>query len=132
MDFAQGHCHSGDVRSLSAIHVNHIPDSLQATNTFTFENRSFKHYVFIMLLVAIPVLIIYAVFLLFRTPLKRKWLWLPFILVEFVQFTLNWTTSAIEFKPFSFILLGVGMVTSSPYAPWMITVSFPLEPFFCL
>lgn len=106
---------------------------------FSFENKTWKHFIFFGLLIAVPLFIVLtAIACTFSKPLKRKWLWLIFILFGFWGAELNWTTGEIQnnffqasdvgvnFQLFSFHLLGAGFVKSGHFQPWIITVGIPL------
>jgi len=89
------------------------------------------HYLFVAVAITDPVFILAALVLCVRTQIpKRKWLWLLFISVGWVQLTLNWHTGEWRVNPLSFQLLGSGYFAPMLYSPiiWplYITVSFPL------
>ena len=109
------------------LHVTPIRQSLEETNRFTFEGKTALHYIVFALVVAIPVFIVFALVLCFRTPIvRRKWLWLVFVALGLVQFSLNWTDGSYAVQPISFALLGAGFSRAGPYAPFVFTVSIPL------
>jgi hypothetical protein len=112
---------------VTGIHVNRLPDSLQRINAFTLSGKRASHYAFLLAAIGIPLFIIATLVACVRTrDLRRKWRWILFILVGFGAVTLDWTTGQIRFAPLSIRLLGAGAVAASPYAPWHVTVSFPL------
>jgi hypothetical protein len=107
-------------------HVNPIPKSLQELNAFTFDNKSIVHYSIFGFTIIIPLFIIFSLIQCIRTKIKRKWLWLLFILIGIGQITLNWTDGNVGFNPLSIQLLGAGVLKASMFAPWTFTVSIPL------
>jgi hypothetical protein len=108
-------------------------------NAFTFEGKGWVHYVIFALLVAVPVFMIgTALLCFFEKRVRRRWLWIPFILVGLWGVDFNWTTGAMQFelfrfdatsfhfKLFSVHLLGAGIVTYGPFQPWILSIGSPL------
>lgn len=109
------------------LHVNFLPQSLKQTNRFTFAGKGWLHYLVLTLAVVIPLFIIYALVVCVRTPIAtRKWLWLIFIALGFVQVSFNWTDGSYLVTPISFAILGSGFFSAGPYAPTIINIAFPL------
>jgi hypothetical protein len=68
------------------LHVNPMKQSLKELNRFTFAGKGILHYLVFSLAIAIPLFIVFTLVLCFRTHIaKRKWLWLLFVAVGFVQ-----------------------------------------------
>ncbi len=117
----------GESTVVAGIHVKPLPDSLQNINRFTFKDKGIAHYAIFLLAIAVPLFIVAVLFLCIKTPMpKRKWLWVLFILAGVAQVTLNWTDGSFNVNPISFQLFGAGFLRGSPYAPWMLSISFPL------
>lgn len=115
------------------VHVEQKPDSLEKINAFSLSGKNFTHYLFLTLAIIIPLFILYALVLCARTPIeKAKWLWVLFILFGVAGITLNWTTGEMDGQILSIHLFGAGAISSNKYAPWFITVSFPLGAIFFL
>ncbi len=106
-----------------------IPDSLDRLNAFTLSGKGLVHYLMLFLVAAEPVFIIYCFYLLVRArhiKRLRKWLWGPFILFGVGALYFNWTTGATAVSVLTIKLLGAAFVRSGDYAPWILSVSFPL------
>jgi hypothetical protein len=103
-----------------------IPDSLEVLNGFTFKGKSVIHYLVFAACIAVPVLILAALVVCIRSRIRRKWLWVIFILLGFMQTRLNWTTGHFEVQPISFVLFGVSAVRPSLYAPWILGFGIPV------
>lgn len=117
----------GNQLTVLGLHVNPMKQSLKESNKFTFAGKSIIHYIVFGLAIAIPLFIVYALVLCFRTPIvKRKWLWLLFVALGFVQLSLNWTDGGYGIQPISFVLLGAGFFSAGPYAPVILNIAFPL------
>ena len=112
---------------VSGVHVKRMERSLEEINAFTLQGKSVIHYIYLVLAIVIPLLVLYSLVLCFKTPMvKRKWLWVIFILLGFVTFKINWTTGATYFVPVSFQLFGASVFSASPYAPWVLGISIPV------
>ena len=102
--------------------------SLAEVHAFSFEGKGLVPVLFLGLVVAVPLFILYALVRVFRAPGlgKRKYLWAPFVLVGFMQVTLNWSTGYIHFNPLSFQLFGAGFLAGGATGPWVFIVSIPV------
>ena len=109
---------------------NPMDRPLQEVHKFTFEAKGLLHYIFLVSCTLVPLFILTTLIVAIRTKFKkRKWLWIIFILVGIVQFSLNWTTGQIGFKILNFQLFGSGAFTVSAYAPWILSFSLPIGAF---
>lgn len=109
------------------VHVEQKSDSLEKINAFKLSGKSVTHYLFLALTIIVPLFILYTLILCARTPIeKAKWLWVVCILFGVAGITLNWTTGEMDGQILSIHLMGAGAIISNKYAPWFITVSFPL------
>ncbi len=112
---------------VQGLHLTRRAHSLVAENAFTLAGKSPLHYVVLLLALGIPLFVIYALAVCIRTRLpKRKWLWLLFVAVGFVQFQFDWTTGAWAVQPISLLLLGAGFLKSGPAGPVIFSLAFPL------
>lgn len=117
----------GDRVTVLGLHVNPRAQSLKKLNGFTFAGKGVAHYLVFALAIAIPLFIVVSLVLCFRTPIaKRKWLWMLFVAIGFVQFSFNWTDGSYGIQPVSFALLGAGFFSAGPYAPIIFNIAFPL------
>jgi hypothetical protein len=107
-------------------HFALIPDSLAVLNRFSLRGKTPFQYGFLLLCAAVPAFIIYTLVLCMRTRLRRKWVWVVFILFGLVQFQMNWTTGEWGIQPLSLLLLGASAFRANMYAPWIITFALPI------
>jgi len=119
------HTAAGGATILGA-HFQLLPDSLKEINRFTFSGKSIVHYLIFAICIAAPVLIIFALIACIRTPIRKKWLWIIFILMGFGQFQFAWTSGQLGVRLFYFTILGAGVMRSSSYASWIFSFSAPL------
>lgn len=98
---------------------------LSIEHEFIFQNKSVWHFVWFIIALIIPIFILVTLIFLISLPLKRKWLWIIFVLLGVVSFSLNWTSGEIWIKPINFKLLGAGIIKSGIIAPWILSFSIP-------
>lgn len=104
--------------------------SLSLDYEFTFHNKTFRHFLWLFFSIFVPLFMLTTIVFTIKTPIKKKWLWIIFILVGFVSFSLNWTTGEFGISPISFKLLGAGFFKSGIIAPWIISFSIPFGAIF--
>ena len=110
------------------ISFNFLPTykSLDNIHDFTLKGKSFFHYLWLTLMILIPIFIILTIIFIIRTPLKYKWLWILLVIFGVVKFQLNWTTGEFDYQLLNFTLFGVGFVKWGVIAPWILSFSLPL------
>lgn len=114
-------------RQITGMRVVPLERSLQETNAFTFKRAGPTHYLFLAATIIVPLFILTTLVVCIRTRIqRRKWLWIVFVLVGFVQFSFNWTTGAMAYKLLYFQLFGAGAMASGIYMPWIFSFSLPV------
>ncbi len=114
------------VSTIVGFHVNPMPDSLERINRFTLIGKGLTHYVVLLLIVLASLFTLYALVLCIRKrPVKRKWLWIVFIVVGIGKFGINWTTGQLLITPVAIQFFSAGAFAPF-YGPWTISVSLPL------
>lgn len=109
------------------LHVEVRPESLAHTNRFDLTDGTMTHYLVLGLATAIALFTLGTLVVALRTPIRRrKWLWVAFILIGFVNVSLNWTTGEIGIEPVSVRIPVSGFERAGPYAPVVILTSVPL------
>jgi hypothetical protein len=100
--------------------------SLEEMHAFTFKGKSPVHYfVAALALVVFSISLIALVQCIRTKDLKRKWLWILFIIVGFGTFSVNWTTGAWKIGFLTFQLMSVSAY-SPLYDAWTVAVSVPV------
>jgi hypothetical protein len=127
----------GSSALIMGIHWEVAPLDLRDRFPFVWTGVSPLHYLVLAASVTVPLFMLYALGLcvLRRPPLW--WLWIPFILVGVSKFSVVWTPGPLGDEHVGFVLrslqlLGVSLVKSPPYEPWVLGVSFPLGAFLFL
>jgi hypothetical protein len=118
--------HPAGAASILGARFQPIPDSLEVLNGFTFKGKSIIHYLVFAACIVVPALILVALVVCIRSRIRRKWLWIVFILLGFAQSRFNWTTGHFEVQPISFVLFGVSAFRPSLYAPWILGFGIPV------
>ncbi|MBO0695369.1 MAG: hypothetical protein J2P56_04615, partial [Verrucomicrobia bacterium] len=113
-------------RHISGANFQALPDSLQVLNQFTFKNKPAIHYLFFFASLLIPLFIIATIIVCLRSGVRRRWLWIIFILFGMMQFQLNWTTNQMAFQPISVMLLGASFFRASSYSPVVLSFGIPV------
>jgi hypothetical protein len=75
---------------------------------------------------AVPLLIIVALIICIRSRIRRKWLWIIFILLGFIRFRFDWASGHFDVQPVSVALFGASFFRPSPYAPWILGFAIPV------
>jgi hypothetical protein len=106
--------------------VNPIAASLESSQSLTFTNKPARHYLFAAAAVLAVLLTLLALIAcVLEKDLRKKWLWVIFILFGVTQTSLNWTTGAINFSVGSLLLFSCSWVAGI-YSPWIISVAAPV------
>jgi hypothetical protein len=116
----------GGITTIVGFNVYPLSDSLENLNKFALFGKAFLQYATLAFAILIPIFTLYALVLCFRTKIvKRKWLWLIFVLMGIGKITVNWTTNQWNFATLTFQILG-SSAFAPPYGAWLISVSLPL------
>jgi hypothetical protein len=117
---------NNDAFAIIGFNVYDTPGALEELNKLELAGKSPTHYLFLALVVALPIFSIYALIVCARTRMsRRKWPWIIFILFGVGNFALNWTTGEVQFAPLQIQLLSAS-AAADLYGPWVLSVSLPL------
>lgn len=107
--------------------VEPLSAPLSQINAFTLVGKSMTHYIFLIAAVLAVAVSLVAFVQCVRTKgLRRKWLWLLFIALGFVTFTVNWSNGAVHINPFAVNLFSAGVLRMGWLGPWMVTFGLPI------
>jgi hypothetical protein len=112
--------------TISGIHENDLPNSLHNINKFTFQGKSMFHFLFLLYSICVLLVTIYALYICYRTTIKRKWIWVILIIFSFPSIYFNWSSGEVAFNLLSFVLLGFGATSIGNAGPWIIQTSIPV------
>ena len=112
--------------TLQACNVMTSKVSVLATLSFSLKNKPAINQIMLILAISIPLFCLFALVQCIRTKVKRKWLWILFILFAFGSVSLNWSTSDLRIGLLNFQLLGSGLRGQGMGGPRVLTVAFPL------
>jgi hypothetical protein len=106
-----------------------LPGKLSELTKFTFENKTFVHYTFLIFAILIPLFIIITlVFMLkSRTTTKQKVIWsLVILFICFPKFVIDWNSGQTNFSFLNFSLLGSSFTKTTLYSAWLISFNIPI------
>jgi hypothetical protein len=100
--------------------------ALEEKNRFSLTGKGPAPLLFLLACIAVAIFIIATTVSCVRTPeLKRKWLWIIFIIFGLGEASLNWSTGAVIVNPLSFQVVGVGFAKPL-YQPVTLTLGVPV------
>lgn len=99
-----------------------------SVNSFSFKNRNPIQFLFLLLVIVSPGLMVWALVKVIRTKgLKRKWLWGILAFAGVFSFQMNWATGQIISNWLTVQLIGAGVVRGpSLFDPWVLTMTLPV------
>jgi hypothetical protein len=118
--------HQGGATAIVDSHFQSIPNSLEVLNRFTFAGKSAVHYLVFAVCLAVPLFILVALVICIRSRIRRKWLWIIFLLLGFIQFRFDWASGHFDVQAISFLLFGASAFRPSPYASWILGFAIPV------
>jgi hypothetical protein len=116
----------GAATTIEWFHVEPMPESLESANRFTLIGKSATQYSILFAALALFLFSIYVLILCARTRnVRKKWLWIIFILIGFGKLTVNWTSGELHFTPLA-LNIPCASAVAPPYGPWTVGVYLPL------
>jgi hypothetical protein len=117
---------SATAQTIVGIRVSPQTASLEAQNKFTLKGKSPSQYAILVGAILTFSLTVFALVECIRMKgIRRKWLWIVFIIFGFGILSVNWSTGVVGFK-----LLSVALFSASAlaplYGPWTISMSAPV------
>lgn len=115
------------ITELKTFRVHQLEQSLRETYKVDWSEAGLVNYVFVGLAIIIPIFILVTVVICARTKnVRRKWLWIIFILFGITSYEFNWTTGSVSAHWGQFQFLGAGYEQANGFAPLIISISLPL------
>lgn len=111
-------------RYIFSVRMDPLKAPLEKLYAFKFFGKSILHYVTLLFSVLVPLFILYVLAQCLKLTDKKKWIWVPFILLGFVSLHLDWTTGRAFLQPLSFLFFGVSFMKQT-FGPLVVSVSIP-------
>jgi hypothetical protein len=112
--------------AITGIYIWRRAQSLEDRNRFTLAGKEPVEYAILAAAVGLLALMIYALVLCIRTPMKkRKWLWIVLVFVGVGKVGVDWTT-AETFYRILYVFFPAASAGKGTYGSWSISVSIPL------
>jgi|GEM_PF-6729659 len=110
---------------------NQVPTSFAMSGGFDFFGKTWAHYLFLLISLGVLVFSLVTLVKCARSDVKRKWLWIVFIMVGLFKIGITWpggsTTEATFQWDFLYIqLFSASLVKIPIYDPWCLSFSIPL------
>jgi len=113
-------------KTVIGLHVIPETKSLEEQNKFTFVGKTFAQYLILVLAVLAVSITLFSLVSCVQTKgLRRKWLWIIFILFGFGALSVNWTTGQLGLRLLIIQLLSAS-ATAQFYSPWIVSASAPV------
>ncbi len=132
----------GGVIKVQGFNGNGFQESLVKANSFSIKDKSFGHYLTLILITVIPLFILTTIVFITITPIKRKVLWIIFALFGIFAIHFNWETGdfmliireispdgKMEMVKSAFLkisILGAGFTRPSVLHPWIMHFAIPV------
>jgi len=116
----------GDVSTIVGFHVRPISNSLEDLNKFTLVGKSPAQYLILTLAVSSFLFSLYVLVVCIRTrDVKRKWLWMLFILVGVGKLVVDWGTGHWTYQLLAIQIPCLAMA-HPPYGSWTVGAYLPV------
>ena len=84
--------------SISSFNMERSNQSLSSIHQFEIKGKSLAHFLWLGISILVTLFILITLVFAIKTPLKKKWVWILFILFGIGAASLNWTTGEFEIK----------------------------------
>ena len=117
---------SATAQTIVGIGVSQQTASLEAQSKFTLQGKRLSQYAILAGAILAFGLTAFALVECIRMKgIRRKWLWIVFIIFGFGILSVNWSTGVVGFKLLSVALFSASAL-SPLYGPWTISMSAPV------
>lgn len=113
-------------KKVSNLNIKKTARPLEELNSLALEEKTFIHFIFLVVGLALVLFTFYTAAVCFESVIKRKWLWIIFILTGICVLYFNWTTGNFIVRLFALIIPVMGISKASLYAPWIFSISIPV------
>jgi hypothetical protein len=112
--------------SIAGLYYFPLNNSFEELTTFKLNGKSLVHYLMLVISIFVPLFILYVLLICIKTELKKKWLWIIFILLGFIKISFNWSLGIFDYQIISFQLFGSGITKYHHYGSWILSTSIPI------
>ena len=116
----------GNELKISGIDYRILETSLAEVNSLSLRNKSFTHYLFLVITILVPIFIGITLVFAIKSKLKRKWMWIIGIIFGIGKISINWTSGQLGFQFVSIQLFGVTINKIGPSHPYIFSFAIPL------
>jgi hypothetical protein len=121
---------SGPDKGIFGMNVVPIQAALKAQPDFGLRGKSPLQYgVLIAAILALALTLVALISCIRERGLRKKWLWVLFILFGVLQLSVDWSSGAWQFRPLFFLLFSASAVFQ-PYGSWVVSVAVPMGALF--
>ncbi|MBV8798299.1 MAG: hypothetical protein JO208_00585 [Alphaproteobacteria bacterium] len=111
---------------VKGIHMQVFPDVNLARNEFSLQRAPASGYLFLGGMIGAVAVSLWALVACIRSRgIRRKWLWIIFIVFGLGKLTLNWASGEFFLQPLAVVLLSAGALRSG-FGPWTMMVGLPI------
>lgn len=115
-----------DNYKIAGLYYYPMSGTFEELTTFKISSKPFTHYLMLIFSAIVLIVIVYALIVCAREPIKNKWLWIIFILIGISKISFVWSSGTFDFQLLSFQLLGIGVIKYHPYGSWILSASIPI------
>lgn len=112
--------------TIVGIEVRPLPASFDEMSRFKLGGKSaFQYAVLFAAILFVVTSVVALIRCIVEKNLRRKWLWILFILFGIGKLSVDWNSGAWEYSPLNLLLFS-GSAVSPGYGPWVVSVALPL------
>jgi hypothetical protein len=115
--------------SVIAFNGEFLQAPLAELTKFTFENKTPVQYVFLLVVILVPVFILTTLIcmLLSKMTKKKKLIWAVIILAcSIIRFSINWGDGQMDFQLLNFNIQGFSFYKPTLYSAWILAFNVPV------
>lgn len=118
----------GEDSKIGLLQVEKHDVPLTEFHRFTLEGKPAINYLFLILAVLVPLFMLFTLFRIIRSPIKRRWLWAAGSLIGLTSVNMVWSTGQVYFQLQSIVPMGALPMRLNEYMPWNLIVGIPVVP----
>lgn len=106
--------------------LQNLPGNLAELNAWRFSGKPLQNYLVLGSGLLSLACIGYALYRCARSQVRRKWLWMLFVVSALGQVSVVWTNGEVDFRVLHLQFFGLAATKASSHAPWVFAAGFPL------